>query len=266
MSPNPAQICHPDEGKSCACCCGLYHIPDARKPVLAELLERRTGVFALTPRTADAIAAYKVTIHDEERIEPLDPVIHFCEFIGFLDADHKRVGCMLHPTAAGSKGVDYRGLCHYGGMACKAFYCPACYDIPPRFVETLTRLVDDWYLWGLVATDVDFSVALLTLLERRLSRELTFETLEVCGAVPLAQALLKWKDAWPPAGGSVLRTSRYFHKPTITPEADDRELKAAFIKSLQDTFGANADSANEGLRLLHEKLDEFTRLCGGAGE
>lgn len=265
MSLNPAQICHPDEGKSCACCCGLYHIPDARKPVLAALLERRTSLFALTPRTADAIAAYKAAIHDVECISPLDPVIHFCEFIGFLDSHRKRVGCMLHPTAVGSAGVDYRGLCHYGGMACKAFHCPACYEIPPRFMEILTGLIDDWHIWGLVATDVDFTVALFTLLERRLGRELTIEALEVCGAVALTQAMLNWKEDWSPAGVSSLRTSRYYHKPTVTPETPDRELEAALIRSLRDTFGTNADSANEGLRLLHEKLDEFSRLCGKSG-
>ena len=157
-------LCRPDESKSCAACCGLYNLSDATRPILWQKLQRRTTLFRTTPRCADAIAVFQETVQLEEPEAPLEEIIHVCEFAGFLDQYRRVVGCQLHPSAPGNNGVDLRGLCHYGSMACKAFFCPSWTAIPPGYVEVLVKALQDWHLYGLVITDVDFVTSLFRLL------------------------------------------------------------------------------------------------------
>lgn len=124
-------LCRPDRGKSCAACCGLYNVPEARRPALRAKLGNRSTIFRTIERSAEAILEFAEYIRQVEAELPLDGEIHACEFAGFLDPGFRSVGCMLHPAAPGNDGIDHRGLCHYGSMACKAFFCPAWNEVLP---------------------------------------------------------------------------------------------------------------------------------------
>ena len=115
-------LCRPDNRKSCAACCGLYNVPDATRPSLVQKLTARTALFASTERSVETLIKYEACVREVERTTALDPAIHVCEFTGFLDEGRNIVGCMLHPTAQGNGGVDFRGLCYYGSVACKSFF------------------------------------------------------------------------------------------------------------------------------------------------
>ncbi|MEW6351586.1 MAG: hypothetical protein AB1646_21250 [Thermodesulfobacteriota bacterium] len=158
-------LCWPDGSKSCAACCGLYNLVDGRRSTLLPRLEARTRTFAEVVRDPDAIAEFAVRVREQEAVTPLDPVIHVCEFVGFTDAAWRAPGCMLHPTAPGNRGVDFRGLCHYGSMACKGFFCPATEELEAYQAEIVIELIDDWHLYGLVATDVDYVKSVFRLVE-----------------------------------------------------------------------------------------------------
>ncbi len=161
-SPN---LCRPDGRKSCAACCGLYNVPDGTRSTLMARLEGRTHAFGTVVRDPDAIAEFAAQVSERERVTPLDPVIHVCEFVGFVDSHWRSPGCLLHPSAPGNRGIDLRGLCHYGSMACKGFFCPATEQLEAYQTAILVELIDDWQLYGLVVTDVDYVKSVFRLVE-----------------------------------------------------------------------------------------------------
>lgn len=248
-------LCRPDSRKSCAACCGLYNVPDATRPALYAKLERRTRAFRQVDRTPQAIDDYQNWVRASESARPLDNVIHVCEFTGFLDPLQRVVGCQLHPTAPGNEGLDLRGLCHYGSMACKGFFCPAWEAIPPRVGNMVCLLVDDWHLYGLVMTDVDFVQALFSLLEHRVGTELNLSILQRGEAASILREMLSWKDTWPFGTASLLRRSRYYFKETRIESAD---AMGCLLDSLRFTFGDDEHGDN-ARGFVQETIERFAR-------
>jgi hypothetical protein len=241
-------LCRPDQRKSCAACCGLYNVADATSSTLRRKFENRTLLFRGTDRSPDALQEFKDLIHTVEATPPLEEVIHVCEFSGFLDAENRVVGCMLHPTAPGNMGIDLRGMCHYGSMACKSFYCPAWDEVSPRRLGILMEAVQDWHLYGLVATDADFVANTFDLLENSLGSPLEPEILWSSDSGNVLREMLSWKDAWPFRGNSTQRRSRYYFKGTATGLPRDSEsLIAVLAEILRFTFH------------LQEVTDDWTR-------
>jgi hypothetical protein len=252
-------LCRPDDSKSCAACCGLYNVPDATRETLEKRLETRTSLFRHTERSVDAIEDYKILVAREEAVQPLEPVIHVCEFTGFLDAHHRVVGCQLHPSAEGNLGVDWRGLCHYGSMACKAFFCPAWDEIPVRYLEIVAGTISDWHLYGLVVTDVDYVRALFALIESALGSPVRNHALHISPAAKILEEMLSWKNTWPFAGPSRFRKNRYYFKGSDwTPEAPVEQHLEYFLQCLRFTFSSE-NTAPRGEELVRHKLAEFVK-------
>ena len=249
-------VCRPDSRKSCAACCGLYNVPDATRSALEAKLERRTLAFRRVTRTPQAIEDYRDWVRANEPDPPLDDVIHVCEFTGFLDPLHRIVGCQLHPTAPNNEGVDLRGLCHYGSMACKSFFCPAWEETPPRLGDLVSALVDDWHVYGLVMTDVDFTRSVFALLEQNTEGELELSILRSSGAATILTRMLSWKDSWPFGGGSLLRRNRYYFKGlTSNPQSPEDII----LECLGFTFGQDPD-VNGARRFVRQAVEDFVQV------
>lgn len=80
------------------------------------------------------------------------PGFHHCPYIGFIDAYREKPGCLLHPQSPGNDGRDWRDICHYGGFACRAYFCPSHVHIPHRMLTLLIDAAQDWYAYGLIIT------------------------------------------------------------------------------------------------------------------
>ncbi len=253
-------LCRPDSSKSCAACCGLYNVPNATRPALQSKLETRTRAFKDVERTPEAIEASQQWVRTNEAETPRDQVIHVCEFTGFLDPLQRIVGCQLHPAAPGNQGVDLRGLCYYGSMACKSFFCPAWEEIPPRLQALVCLLIDDWHLYGLVMTDVDFVRSLFGLLEDRIEAELDPAILQSTEAAVILAKMLSWKDSWPFAGASLLRGNRYHFKGARTcPGSCEETHMERLLRCLSDTFGV-AEDFNAQQTCVREAREEFAKV------
>jgi hypothetical protein len=168
-------LCQPDDRKSCAWCCGLYNVRDSGKEHLVRRLRRRTRNFARTARAPEAIIGYGEETKAEERLQLLDPDFYSCEFTGFLDANETRVGCLLNPMGHGNDSTDWRGLSFHGGCACGGFLCRGFRELSPVEREIVLATIDDWYLYGLIISDVDFVKAVVHLVDLALGRSLTLE-------------------------------------------------------------------------------------------
>ncbi len=231
---------------------------DGSRQALDRNLVRRTEIFHITERSPDALDNFKNVIRESEAASPLDEVIHVCEFAGFLNADRTAVGCMLHPSSPGNAQVDLRGMCHYGSMACKAFYCPAWEELPQSLVPILMSAIDDWHLYGLVITDVDFVRSTFSFVEAAgwpANRSLTLSG----QAESLLKEILWWKSEWPHASDSKVRRSRYYIKGR-TPTADPDENVRRILECLNFTFGSTVDSPGARVQ-IREKLERLAEAC-----
>jgi len=167
--PPGVYLCQVSGHISCAACCGLYNVADPSPEALQAMLAFRTGIFETFARDIDSILDYKEQVEDRENQQRPFPGFHHCPFIGLVGARQSRVGCLLHPSAHGNKGVDFRGLSFYGGMACRVYFCPSHYHLSDPLKEIVQKAVGDWYLYGLVITETEMLKTFFQEVERRLN-------------------------------------------------------------------------------------------------
>ena len=146
-------LCQPDSGKSCGACCGLYNYADSTKKSLVGKLRNRTKIFRETVEGAADLKSFSDKIRGLEPREKLYDVIHCCEYLGFIDDEEKRVGCLLHPLQ--NDGTDMRDVSFYGKEMCNGHLCPSYHFISREEKLSMVRIIDDWYLYGLCITDID---------------------------------------------------------------------------------------------------------------
>jgi hypothetical protein len=196
--PGDVYLCQVSENVSCAACCGLYNAADCTYAGLHRMLSDRSRRFALLPRSADDIAEFGRQVERNQLRSRPWVDFHHCPFVGLIGDDRQRVGCLLHPLADGNRGVDYRGLSYYGGMACRQYFCPSHRDLAPAVKQILRHLAGSWYEYGLVITETALLKALVLEIEKRISAPLSADTvLDNPAAAPALREVLFLKTVWP---------------------------------------------------------------------
>ncbi len=164
----PFHLCQPDPNNpgpdaSCGACCGLYNFTAQHRTraVLTNALDRRTDAVAKLPEEAEA---WKKAARSLRRWEeaPLFPPVRLCPLLGFLDPQRSKVGCLAHPMRHG--GLDLRDCGAYDAKTCQSFECPSFLWLDGPMARLVRAACPDWYLYGLVITDVEFIRGLLKLL------------------------------------------------------------------------------------------------------
>ena len=211
--PDGPYLCQAGDRISCGACCGLYNVRDLSRENLVRLLSSRTERFESTARDVDGIEGFKASVRAGE--DPRRPFadFHHCPYIGLVGERRARVGCLLHPSAAGNRGVDYRGLSHYGGMACRTYFCPTYQKVGGVHRSLVIWAMADWYDFGLVITEWRMLNALFGALERILGRPLTGD--DTVGGERSRTALrdlLGIKIHWPFRGPTAKAPAHHFFK------------------------------------------------------
>jgi len=169
-TPGRVYLCQVRPGVSCGACCGLYNVADASRPMVYEMLKKRTELFASVNRNYDDVLAFADKIAGiESQNRPIED-FHHCPYIGFMDTDPVSPGCLLHPRASGNNGLDLRGISYYGGMTCNMYFCPSCREIPERYKKILRYAADDWYLFGLLITESEVIKCFFENIEKDIGR------------------------------------------------------------------------------------------------
>jgi hypothetical protein len=258
-----AYLCQVGACVSCGSCCGLYNIRDLSRERLHAILADRTTAFAQVPRTIDAILAFEAGRMEQEGTDYPIENFHHCVFVGLIRDQGERVGCMLHPLAQGNGGVDRRGLSHYGGAACKHFFCPTYDELEPHRKRLVRTLLEDWYEYGLIIPEHRFLAALLDILEERTGRALDARSLEEPARKAVADLLrlrLDWPFRDPGAPGAWnFFSTRDTERPGLsdrTPRSDPRLLR---ILHELDTA---RDQEEQAARRLAELIDQATAAIG----
>ena len=197
-------LCQVSETVSCGACCGLYNLPNVSREKLEILLSKRTEAFASVPRTEDGIYEFQRSNKGPHRLSRPFPQFHHCPFLGLIGGEKSRVGCLLHPAAAGNDSVDYRFLSWYGEQACRSYFCPASNKLPAIYQSILKQSIDNWYDFGLIVTEHALMTTYFKEVESRLGRHI--EVIDYTGNITAMDALKEFvelksnksiKSKWP---------------------------------------------------------------------
>lgn len=193
----PIHLCQPDSKKSCAACCGIYNFKENSRRAVAQRLRRNT---VLLDQEGRGPAVERLVLHSQ-RWQDRDNgaskrfrTIFNCEFVGFLDADHRRVGCLLHPVL--HDGQDLRDCSFYGRDLCEGHFCPSYLYLTEDEQAFVVETLDDWYLYGLVITDLDLVKGVYQHLSNRLGRAVPRAWLRRPAVRRALQPLWQWKVTW----------------------------------------------------------------------
>ncbi len=186
-------LCQPDETKSCGACCGLYNWQDHSRETLQALLQKRTSSF-FSPDPEKGFPPPCQGARVPAANVPLLETIHNCEYLGFIDPCQKKVGCLLHPSR--HQGRDLRGKSFYGEKLCADHLCPSYTHLTEVEQSAVIYSLGDWYLYGLVITDVDLVKEFLRHAQDRLGDCLRVERLKVFGVRMALKEFFLLKEFW----------------------------------------------------------------------
>ncbi|MBN1573764.1 MAG: hypothetical protein JW984_11265 [Deltaproteobacteria bacterium] len=198
-------LCHPDEKKSCGACCGLYNWEDNSRETLTKLMGKRREAYLKAGGGCGVgregvdldIMARELDKIDTPRV--LFDVIHNCPFVGFVDDGGNRVGCMIHPVNNG--GVELRDVSFYGAELCSGHECPSYRVLTEREVRAVSAVIDDWYLYGLVITDIDLVKEFFTITANRIGEEIDPGRLDRPAVKEACLNFFRLKETWPFSNG-----------------------------------------------------------------
>lgn len=191
----PFHLCQPGGGASCGACCGLYNFKDHSREALSRALHRRTDTVSKLPKESLAFKAAARSLRRWDK-DPLFPPVRLCPLLGFVDEERKRVGCLAHPLVTG--GVDLRDCGAYDSKTCSSFECPSFLWLNPPQARLVRAALPDWYLYGLVITDVEFVRGVVKLLESERGGPVDLDALvEDARALAAVRELFSLKETAP---------------------------------------------------------------------
>ncbi|OEU80932.1 MAG: hypothetical protein BA872_04385 [Desulfobacterales bacterium C00003060] len=262
--PGGVYLCQVHEHISCGACCGLYNVADPSLEALREVLAYRTRAFALVPREIDPILGFKERVEARESRKRPFADFHHCPFLGLVGMGHSRVGCLLHPLADGNKGIDFRGLSFYGGMACRVYFCPSYYHLSTVHKEIVREAARDWYVYGLVITESKMLSTFFQEVERRLNKPITKGgILDNKKCLEAVREFLELKLHWPFRAETFTGLGNYFFgdqlysKPPIDYEALGETTSACdiILQELVSDFGS-VNELREAENILYGLIDK----------
>lgn len=255
-------LCQPDSGKSCGACCGLYNYVDSSREALTQRLRARTKRYHETVKSPDDLPRYADETFAVEDFSKRYEVIYCCEYLGFLDAEEKKVGCLVHPLQNG--GVDMRTVSFYGQDVCAGHLCPSHHFIPRSQQLILLKIIDDWFLYGLCLTDIDLVVTYFRLIADRAGRELKPDVFNDPALRTIALEYFHWKTTWPFRSAESNRLGKYYFDGSqymishIDYEKFGREISPlnAILLSLSSEFHT-ADELAAAERMIWANIEAF---------
>jgi hypothetical protein len=257
-------LCQTGPTVSCGACCGLYNVVDPCAESLEAMLLRRTRWFADVPRTVAGIDAFKARVEGIESQKRPFPDFHHCPYLGMIEDEGRRVGCLLHPLAKGNKGIDWRGLSFYGGMACRTYFCSSVKQLPRRWLTALRQSMDHWHLHGLVVTERRLLAAFFEILEDRLERPI--DPADVPAESPAADYLKAFaglKLTWPFRRTGAPGMTNYFFEDGLYPRPAVVRASATIPPSPFETIFRELDSGFSSTNELHQAEGQINGIIDG---
>ncbi len=202
---------------------------------------------------------------------PLLETIYNCEYLGFIDRYQKRVGCLLHPSL--HRGVDLREKSFYGGGLCSGHFCPSYTHLTEVEQSAVIDSLQDWYLYGLIVTDIDLVKEFLKHIQNRLGDCLRRERLKHFQVRLALGEFFRLKEFWK-FSSSQNRLGKYYFSHAeyqiarIEYEKWWETKPSPFDKilvSLSSEFQSRRDLL-EAESIIEEKIEKFIEAYLASGE
>lgn len=206
-----------------------------------KILRERTRRFSEIRRDMDDIIRFGKQAEEGVSGDQPFPEFHHCPFVGLIGKNSSRIGCLLHPSASGNQGIDLRGLSYYGGLACQSYFCPSYRQLEKVYKKLIKRVVDNWYVYGLIITETRLVKAFFNHLEKPLGRLLKME--DIVGnehREAMTRHFFNLKLQWPYRKGSF--PANYFFKDDLYPRAPIDYDRLGVETSEYDVFFQELDS------------------------
>jgi hypothetical protein len=263
----PIHLCQPDNSKSCGACCGLYNWEDYSRKTLTALLETNTRLFFSFGEKPD-IYSYQRLQSETVAQQKLCETIYNCEFLGFINKEQTRIGCLLHPCL--HHGDDLRDCSFYGAEMCAGHFCPSYSYLTGSEQAAAATVLDDWYLYGLIVTDIDFVKEFFTVVQNRLGDCLNPERFAEPAVKNALHNYFQLKERWKFAAAKNRLGKYYFsraeyHLARIDYEKEWKIKPSRFNKfflSLASEFSTEAEVA-EAERIVEEKINALVTAYQG---
>jgi hypothetical protein len=263
----PLHLCQPDTGKSCSACCGIYNFVRNDPGSTRQRLRHNTLVLK-APEASLQMGLPQHTRHFRSRYNGSDKLfatIFNCEFVGFLDEKEKRVGCLLHPEVCPH---DLRDRSFYGRELCDSHFCLSYYYLTASEQDLVIHCLDDWYLYGLVITDIDLVKGYYEALSNRLGETVSRRHLRTGPLKTVVNDFFRWKLHWPFRSNEPARFGKYrFHgdeyrEVHIPYERWQREPSRydIILMALGSEF-RDAIELEQAESLLDEAVERFVRMA-----
>ena len=255
-------LCQPDAYKSCGACCGLYNYADSLKESLGKRLRNRTENFRNTVKRPDDIWHFSEIVRMAEDQKKLYEVIYCCEYVGFLDNEERKVGCLLHPYH--NEGLDLRSVSFYGSELCAGHICPSYHYLSREEKLALINITDDWYLYGLCVTDIDLVKSYFRIVSERVCEMPAPEKFREGVFKDIALRFFSFKVSWPFRSHAANRFGKYCfdgseymvnHINYKVLGCEGSRFNSIFL-SLSSEF-KNIQELKEGEEMIQDNIDEF---------
>lgn len=117
-------LCQPDNlNFSCGACCGLFNLKLSSSEYEKILTERtrfmESSVDFEKPWTVSNFR--KKREKEEENHKKNDETIYNCPYLGYIDDNRKKIGCMIHPGK--TKNPLSQNFSFYGASICQGYIC-----------------------------------------------------------------------------------------------------------------------------------------------
>ena len=173
----------------------MYNWLGHSRTLVEEVLLLQTEAFLQSGRTEDELIILKKEIYGK-RPAARYPVIYNCEFMGFIDRERKKVGCLLHPDS--NSGKNLRDISHHGRATCDEARCTAYSYLSDSEAELVAKCADDWYLYGLCITDLDLVKEFLETASDMVSDDVNAGKIMASAALTdIFRKYLNLKERWP---------------------------------------------------------------------
>lgn len=226
-------LCHPDAGKSCGACCGMYNHREFDEEATTARILARTLAYRREARIEEpsSLQVFREKYEDREDSKLLGE-LQSCPFLGFVTVQKAgdkpgKVGCLVHPLQ--NDGLDGRDCGVFDRFICEDYLCAAHKVLREREMDLVIGSVEDSYLYGLVITNPGYVRGILAEVARRLGEEPSIKVIERHSFRRAAGACFELLRAWPYRAedgifGRVRVTGSQATQRRRVPEIRDREV------------------------------------------
>ena len=260
---HPVDLCQPDMLKSCAACCGLYNWQDHSRAGLTDIVSMQTDLF-LELDSYDDLDLYRNLRNERINNTKLFETIYNCEFIGFIDQERLRVGCLLHPSVSGNH--ELRNHCFYGAKICREHFCPGYGCLTTTEQLAVVAAVGDWYLYGLVVTDIDLVKEFFKHVENALGESIKPALLSHAVLRDMLFDFFSLKEHWPFKASENRLGKYYFSESEYAIARIEYRKRWGIPDSMWDKIMVSLESEFSSLnemriaeQILQEKVKNFIR-------